>query len=181
MNQREHIQFAAYCLIAVLVTFLLHEFTHWLTGEELGYQMRMSLNRAWPESEKYNDSADYMWISLSGPLFTLAQMTIFSLVMVRILNDFRLFPFVFTPFYMTVLAAIMNIFQLNDLGRVSRYLGMGVAVLPLLFVFAEFMLLYWVVGKCRLSRKSVLVTTFWCMLFSSLLILADQTFKITLI
>jgi hypothetical protein len=60
------------CLIAAILTIPIHEFTHWITGELLGYKMIMTLNSGWPAKGFYDAHWHYTLISAVGPAVTLA-------------------------------------------------------------------------------------------------------------
>ena len=61
------LKYIAYSLIAVILTFLMHEFTHWVMGELLGYEMIMTLNIAYPAKLSYDKDWHYTLISAVGP------------------------------------------------------------------------------------------------------------------
>ena len=52
---------------AVFSSWILHEFGHFLLGNLLGYDMKMSLNRAYPLSGHYDNKWHYEIISAAGP------------------------------------------------------------------------------------------------------------------
>jgi hypothetical protein len=47
------VKYAAITFVAVGVTWLLHEFAHWTTGEALGNSMVMTLNACYPKNGQY--------------------------------------------------------------------------------------------------------------------------------
>ncbi len=177
MSQKEHIQYAVITFLAVLFIFLSHEFIHWITGEVLNYDMVMSLNSAFPADGNYRTPEDYQIVSLSGPILTLLVMILFTFLMVRTRN-YWFFPFVFICFYMTLLSGVFNLFNPNDLGRVSRYIGIGLYTLPLIAVIIQFFIMDFGVKRAGITQKLILITVFWGILFSSILILVNQNFKI---
>ena len=160
--------------------FLSHEGVHWLTGKILGYDMVMTLNTSFPANGKYLSAADYQWISISGPVFTALLMIIFTIIIVKTKNT-ALFPFIFLCFYITLLAGIMNIFNPNDLGRVSRYIGLGIYSLPIAAGIALFFVMDIAVKRGNVSQKIILISVFWGVLFSSVWILLDQNFNIRIL
>ncbi|MCA6073738.1 hypothetical protein [Fulvivirga sedimenti] len=180
MNQKEHIQYAVITFLAVIFIFLSHEFIHWLTGELLQYEMGMSLNSAFPVDSKYRTPGDYQLVSLSGPILTLLEMILFTYLMIKTRN-YWFFPFVFLCFYMTLLSGIFNLFNPNDLGRVSRYIGIGLYTLPAIAVIIQFFIMDYAVKKAGIMQKLILITVFWGILFSSILILVNQNFKIRIL
>ncbi len=165
---------------AVIVSWLIHEFAHWSTGEILGNEMRMTLNKCYPQAGKYAEDWHGTIISAAGPVITLIQAFIFYALLRRSSNKL-LFPFLLTSLYMRTLAGAVSFINLNDEGRVSRDLGLGPFVLPLLVFGILFYLVYSTVTTKRYDTKFITMTTLLIMLFSSILILLDQAFKITVL
>jgi hypothetical protein len=165
---------------AVGFTWLLHEFSHWITGQLLGESLTMTLNACYPKSGRYTEGWHEIIISAAGPAITLVQAVIFYLLLKRGSGK-RLLPFFLTCVYMRLLAGVMNFINLNDEGRISKSLGLGTFTLPLLVVAVLFWLAYDVIKTRRFGTKPVVITTGLIMLFSSVLILADQAFKIKIL
>ncbi|MEI9809245.1 MAG: hypothetical protein WDO16_16040 [Bacteroidota bacterium] len=54
--------------IAVVLSWVLHEFAHWVAGTLLGYEMGMTFNKAFP-ANGYTTDWHYQVISAAGPGF----------------------------------------------------------------------------------------------------------------
>lgn len=173
-------QYILISLVAVLFTWLLDEFSHWLVGTLLGNDMSMTLNASYPNSGSYVGNWDSIIVSAAGPFVTLIQALIFYLLLKSNKNSV-LFPFLLTCLYMGVIAAVLNIINLNDEGRVSRDLKLGVYTLPTIIVCILFYLTYKIIKAKGFSGKLVTLTTLLIMLFSSILVLSDQAFKFKII
>jgi len=167
-------------LAAVVFTWLLHEFSHWATGGLLGDPMVMTLNACYPKSGGYTGSWHEAAISMAGPVVTLTEAVIFYWLLKRSPHKL-LFPFLLTCFYMRLLAGVMNFINLNDEGRVSRWLGMGTFALPVVISGILFYLVYDIVKTRKFSAKLIVLTLLLIMLFSSIIILADQAFKVRIL
>ncbi len=102
------LKYIAYSLIAVILTFLIHECTHWVMGELLGYEMIMTLNKAYPAKLSYDKDWHYTLMSAVGPLITLLQALIIYLIIKRTSRR-NLYPFLFSCFYHN--SQIQNIFN----------------------------------------------------------------------
>ena len=168
-------QYILICLGAVIFTWITHEFAHWFTGEILGYDMTMTLNGV-SSSDPYKSTIHKVLVNASGPLMTLIQAFVFFFILSKHPN-FSLFPFLFTPFYMRFLAGGMNFISLNDEGKIGEALGIGIYTLPIIISAILFILVLMVSKKWVYQRKFIIWTTLLIMLFSSILILADQFFK----
>jgi len=129
------------CAVAVFLSFFLHELAHWATGEILGYKMALTLNSSYPLNEFYFKPWHQMAISAGGPLFTLIQAIAFFFIIKRMHNAL-LYPFLFIPLYMRLLAGVMNLFNLNDEGRIGHELGIGVYTISAIVCTLLFYLVY---------------------------------------
>ncbi len=161
-------------IVAVLFTWLIHEFTHWLVSELLGYDTVMSLNSASAVGGQNPTEFHRAIISISGPVITILQgMITFLFLRSRDWNKY-LYPLLFTAFYMRLLAGFMNFINVNDEGRVSEYLDIGTFTLSILVSGFLFYLVYLISKEYSLNWKFQLATYIIVMVASSLLILTDQ-------
>ena len=117
-QQISWVKYTLITLLAVVFTWLFHEFMHWLTGEALGNKMVMTINSGYPESRQYVSSWHATVVSAAGPVATLVQaIVIYSLVKTR--YNLVLFPFLLTCLYMRTIAGFLNFINPNDEGRVG--------------------------------------------------------------
>jgi hypothetical protein len=167
-------------IISVLATFIFHELAHVAMGEMLGYNMGMTMNAAYPLSGKIDSDMHQNLISAAGPVFTILQ-AIFCYFLLLKGRSLYLYPFLFVPLYMRLLAGVMNGFNPNDEGRISANLQLGTYTLSIIVCLLIGLMVYHVTKKCGLSRKFQLMNFFLAMLFTSILIMANQYFDIKLI
>lgn len=181
MSFQISIKYILTIFISVLFTWILHEFTHWLTSTTLGYDSVMRLN-----SVSYiNPEYVLIWhkniVSASGPLITILQAFIsYKLLYKKQWNSF-IYPYLYVPFYMRALAGIMNMINPNDEGRVSLFLNLGLYTLPILVCVGLFYLVYKTAKYHQIPKKFQIITILSVMCFTSILILGDQILKIQLI
>jgi high-affinity Fe2+/Pb2+ permease len=168
-------------IAAVIITWLIHEFAHWLTSELYGYDTIMNLNgTSQADGQDWIDKHQII-ISASGPIVTILQgLIIFLLLKSRNWNKY-LYPFLFTAFYMRFLAGFMNFINLNDEGRISKFLEIGTFTLPTIVSGLLFYLVYKTSTRNNLNWKFQLTTTLIVMIASSILILSDQFFGIRIL
>ena len=169
-----------YSLLAVVFTFLIHEFAHWTMGEFLGYEMRMTLNTGYPVAGKYEQAWHYTVISAVGPLITLLQ-AIFFYFLIKKYSNRNMYPFLFTTFYITLLSGLLGFRNPNDLGRIGINLNIGLFTLPLIFTILHFALVYKTYKQEKYERKFNVATLLYIILFSSIWILTNQKFKVILL
>lgn len=173
-------KYIAQVLLAVLFTWLIHEFAHWSAGELLGNEMAMTINGGYPLAGKYLSSNHAIVVDAAGPLITLLQAIVFFII-IRKNHNMLLFPFVAICLYMRVIAAFLNVVNLNDEGRISLALGLGTYTIPVLICLALFYLVYVLIRTFRPGKRFTIYTFILIMIFSSIVVLGDQAFKFRLL
>jgi hypothetical protein len=173
-------QYIFFTFIAVVATWLIHELSHWSMGTVLGYDMQLTLNSAITLDGSYSKKWHEIFVRASGPVVTIIQAFIVFILLVK-RPVYTLFPFLFTPFYMRLMASIMNFFNLNDEGNISHDLGIGTYTIPIIISSLLLVLVLIIAKKWAYSKKFIIWTTLLIIIFSSILILADQAFQIKLL
>ena len=177
MSQKIDLHYITALFGVVLLSCFFHEFAHWLTGELLGNDMFMSLNRASPVSGKYIHDWNANIVTISGPTFTILQAIVFYFILDGSKKVY-LYPFLFFPFVYRFFAGLANMFSPNDEGRIGLHLGIGLYTLSiivsalLLFLIVRFSL------KNNLGLKFNLLTFLLCSLALLAVVFADQYFNI---
>jgi FtsH-binding integral membrane protein len=166
--------------LAVLITWLTHEFAHWTAGEILGNTMVMTLNTSYPINSTYGQAWHQHVISAAGPLVTILE-AIIVFFLIRKTGNQLLFPFLLTCLYMRTLAGGMNLINLNDEGRVSQALGLGAFTMPFIVFGILFYITFATIRDQRYHTKLVVITVLLIMVFSSVIILADQMARVVII
>jgi hypothetical protein len=167
-------------MLAVLFSWVLHEFAHWTAGNLLGYNMGMSLNKTFPVNGVFNSDEDYQLISAAGPAITLLQALLVFFLMKKEKTN-RLYPFLFTCFYMRLFATVISFRHLNDEARISNSLVIGTFTLPIIVTAILLLLLYKTSVNKNFTLRFNLFTLGLIILFSSIIILADQFLTIRLL
>jgi hypothetical protein len=167
-------------LAAVALTWLIHEFAHWVTGELLGNQMAMTLNTCNPVSGSYKEDWHKTIISTAGPVVTFFEALVIYFLLQKNYSHL-LFPALLTCFYMRLVAGGISVINPNDEARISETLGLGTFTLPILISSILFYLVYQIVKKRKFTAKQITVAVLLIMLFSSIIILTDQAMKIRLL
>ena len=175
-SQKLSFSYVGWVLIAMLFTWLIHEFTHWFTAYALGYESRMTLNTVSLVKGSYTSEFHNHLVSATGPIITIIQAILVFVLMKKGRLDFRAWPFLFLPFYTRVLAGVMNYINLNDEGRISHALGIGDYTLSILVSAGLGYLMVKTAQREKYGSRFHWVTVLLCMFFSSVLILSDQFF-----
>ncbi len=176
-DQKVTLKYILSGILAVAITWIIHEFAHWLTSELLGYKNTMRLNGTSLVKGQNPSEIERAIISISGPIITILQgAIIFVYLKSRGWNKY-IYPLLFTAFYMRFLAGLMNLIMANDEGRVGQFLGIGTFTLSIIISGLLFFMVYKISRKYKLNWKFQLWTTLVIMSASSLLIFFDQVFK----
>lgn len=166
--------------IAVLLSWILHEFAHWTAGTLLGYEMGMSLNKTFSLSGGFKNNGDYQLISAAGPAFTILEaFVVYWLIRYRKLVV--LYPFLLTCFYMRFFAAVISIRRPNDEAKISAYFSLGTFTLPIIVTAILLLLVYKTSRNNNLSLRFNMLTLGLIIFFSSIIILSDQFLHVRLL
>ena len=179
-DQKINLKYGLVVAVIVLGTWLLHEFSHWLTSESLGYDAFMGLNKVWSRGGQEVNSTHSLLISAAGPLITVLQAAVAFFWLRSRWNKYW-YVVLFTAFYMRFLAGGMNVINLNDEGWISSQLGIGTYTLPLLVTGLLFWMVYRTSKQYQLRWQFQAGLTLLVMVTSSILIMVDQFFRIILL
>ncbi len=166
---------------ALMVTWIIHEFAHWLTGRILGYESVMRLNGTFYKEGENPSDIERTIVSAAGPIITIIQgYACFHLLKA---NEWKkhLYPFLFIPFFMRTVAGMMNAVNLNDEGRISNFLNLGTYTLSIIVCCFLFYLVFVVSKKHKLPWKFQAVTTLLVTLGTTAIIMVDNYFKFHII
>ena len=168
-------------IVGVLFTWVLHEFLHWFTAELMGYESVLRLNSVYPVNKDEQPDWDKIYISAAGPVVTILQALVVFLILKKNRWNKLIYPLLFIPFYMRALAGIINFLNPNDEGRISQFLGLGLYTISIAVSGILLFLVYKISKKYKLNWKFHLWTTLLVLVFSTLLIMLDQLFKIRIL
>lgn len=139
-----------------LAGFVLHEAAHWLAGSLLGYDMRMSLGRAWPAQGAFGSVGDETVVSAAGPTFTVVVAVVGTCIAL-VGKQVWAYTLVFSAVFMRAVAFGVSLFNPNDEARISVTLGWPWWVLPAFVVGLLLMLAVVDSRALRIGWKTHLV------------------------
>jgi len=119
------------------ISYLFHEFGHWIIGEVLGNNMVYSLNYVWPQSGYFIDPSHALYSSIGGPAFTILLSLLFLLIIEKYKTMYA-YPFVFFQMFIRFFALVFGVFEQQDEARISAILGLGaytIATIVFLILF----------------------------------------------
>ena len=114
-----------------VLTYLLHEGAHWITGIGLGYPVKFSLNGV--TSAVPMTASDHILFSLSGPALTVLC-AVAAFVCLRRDHGLTAYAIIYFAFFMRLLAAAVSVLTPNDEARASELLGLGTWTVPAVVV-----------------------------------------------
>ncbi len=173
---------AGYVLVTILIvlfSWLLHECGHYLMGCALGCPMIMTLNSTY-STVGTATQLDSSLIDAAGPLITIIEAFI-GFYLLRRFSDRRLYPIVFVPFFMRLLALGISFRNANDEARIGLALGIGKFTLPVLVSAMLFYLVYRTSVEKGYRPRFQAITAIVTLLVSTGIILLDQALDIVLL
>ena len=135
------------------LTYLFHEFGHWITGEMLGNDMVLSLNNATARSGYYIDQTHDLYISMGGPIFTILQAILF-LVLIEITKSIYAYPFVFFAAFSRFFSIVFGGFSQQDEARISAILDIGTYTIAIVVLLVLFLIVWRTSYSLKLDLKA---------------------------
>ncbi|MCK8522865.1 hypothetical protein M0D21_14905 [Aquimarina sp. D1M17] len=173
MKSLINIKYILITAVAVFLSFIFHELAHYITGETLGYSMKMTLNSVSLVEGEYLPKWHSYLVSSAGPLFTIASAFAFFYIL-RKTGNMYWYPFLFFAFCFRLMAMIVSVFNPNDEARISYWLGLGYWILPLMVCFTLLILLIKASKEQGYSLKFNLINYLLATIFTSAIIATDQ-------
>lgn len=136
------------------LTYLFHEFGHWVGGELFGNDMILGLNYATPRSGYFIKEIHALWSSIGGPAFTIIQALIFGLFAAyfkSILAYSISFFAVFSRFFSIVFGGINQ----QDEARMALFIGVSKYLIAGIVLLILFTILFRVSKKLNFGFKEV--------------------------
>ncbi len=130
----------AFIPIAFL-TYLFHEFGHWLFGELCSNRMTLSLNNAAPTSGHFTDGSAALWSAIGGPLFTILQALIFWLIL-SFTKSVYAYAFMFFAVFSRFFSIVFGGLHLQDEARIASMLDLNKYLPAALVLFLLFLILW---------------------------------------
>ena len=126
MNVDKKILLRLYLLFIPIayISYLFHEFGHWIVGEILGNDMIYSLNYVWPSSGHYLNESHNLFVSIGGPAFTIL-LAVVSLLILEKYSTIYAYPILFFQFVFRFFSLVFGGFSQQDEARISTIMELG--------------------------------------------------------
>ena len=136
------------------LTYLFHEFGHWIVGEMLGNDMVLSLNNATARSGYYIDNAHVLYISMGGPAFTILQAIIF-LAIIEKSKSIYAYPVVFFAAFSRFFSVVFGGFSLQDEARIASMLDISIYAVAIIVLLVLFLIVWRSSYLLKLNLKAI--------------------------
>ena len=136
------------------LTYLFHEFGHWIVGEILGIDMVLSLNNATARSGYYIEKTHNLYISLGGPAFTIIQAIIF-LIIIEKTKSIYAYPFVFFAAFSRFFSVVFGGFSQQDEARISSMLDISIYTVAIIVLLVLFLIVLKSSYSLKLNLKAI--------------------------
>jgi hypothetical protein len=136
------------------LTYLFHEFGHWITGEMLGERMVLSLNNAAPWNGYYAVNTHELYILIGGPAFSILQAIIFWVVIENTKSVYA-YPFVFFAAFCRFFSIIFGGFNLQDEAKISSIMNIGTYTVALIVMLVLFIIVWRSSRLLKLNLKAI--------------------------
>ena len=136
------------------LTYLFHEFGHWIVGEMLGNDMVISLNNSTVRSGCYIAKTHDLYISMGGPVFTILQAIMF-LALIEKTKSIYAYPLVFFAAFSRFFSIVFGGFSLQDEARISSLLGIETYLAAIIVLFLLSLIVWRSSYVLKLNLKSM--------------------------
>lgn len=136
------------------LTYLFHEFGHWVVGELLGNKMLYSLNNVTPLSGSYIHNSDSLLVRVGGPAFTILQAIIF-LIVIEKTKSIYVYPVVFFAGFARFFSIIFGGFNKQDEAYISAMLNIGTYTFAAIVLLILFIIVWRSSAILKLNLKAV--------------------------
>ncbi len=136
------------------VTYIFHEFGHWIFGELLGNNMTVSLNNSAPKSGYFVNDSHSLWSAIGGPFFTIIQALIF-LAITRITKSIYAYSIAFFAVFSRFFSIIFGGINLQDEARIASMLYTNKFIIAAIVLTILFLILWKCNRIIKLNMKVV--------------------------
>ncbi len=156
------------------ITYLFHEFGHWIVGEFLGNDMVYSLNGVWPKTGNFINLSDSLYVSLGGPIFTILQSIIVLIIIEKFITIYA-YPFIFFPVFTRFFTLILGGFSIQDEAKISTILNIGSYTTAIIVLVILLITLLRSSHKLKIGLK---YNCYYMAISTACLLMVIQTYKL---
>ena len=158
------------------LTYLFHEFGHWIVGELFGNKMLYSLNGVSPVSGSYVNETGKLFEAMGGPAFTILQAIIFLIVIQKTKSTYA-YTAVFFAGFVRFFAIFFGGFKLQDEAHISAMLNIGPYTAAAIVLVILFIIVWKGTSLLKLNLKAVGYFTVLSVISILIVIATDKLIK----
>jgi len=136
------------------ITYIFHEFGHWIFGELLGNDMTLSLNNSAPKSGYFINDSHTLWSAIGGPLFTIIQSLIF-LVITWITKSIYAYSIAFFAVFSRFFSILFGGINSQDEARIASMLVTNKYIIAAIVLTILFLILWRCNRIMKLNPKAI--------------------------
>lgn len=136
------------------ITYLFHEFGHWMVGEVFGNSMTFSLNNVAPQSGHFINDSQALWSAMGGPAFTIIQALVFLFITQKTKSIYS-YSIVFFAAFTRFFSLLFGGLSLQDEARISSMLNINQYLVPLIVLLILFLIVERSTRIMNLTMKAV--------------------------
>ena len=136
------------------ITYIFHEFGHWLFGELLGNDMTLSLNNSAPKSGYFINDSHALWSAIGGPVFTIIQALMFLLI-TWITKSIYAYSIAFFAVFSRFFSIVFGGINLQDEARIASMLEWNKYLVAAIVLTILFLILWRSNRIMKLNMKAV--------------------------
>ena len=175
-ESRINLKVALLMIPVAFITYLFHEFGHWIVGELLGNKMLYGLNNVTPLSGNYLRESDGLFVLIGGPAFTILQAIIF-LIVIENTKSIYACPFVFFAGFIRFFAILFGGFKLQDEAHISAMLNIGTYTIAAIVLVILFVIVWRSSYLLKLNLKAVGYYTVLSVIGTLIVLATDNLIK----
>ena len=136
------------------ITYLFHEFGHWMLGELLGNDMTLHLNNSAPKSGYFINESHALWSAIGGPGFTILQAFIFLLI-TWVTKSMYAYSFAFFAVFSRFFSIVFGGINLQDEARIASMLDANKYIIAAIVLTLLFLILWRCNRIMKLNTKAL--------------------------
>jgi hypothetical protein len=136
------------------LTYIFHEFGHWIFGEFSGNDMTISLNNSAPKSGYFMNNSQALWSAIGGPLFTIIQALAFLFVTWKTKSIYA-YSVTFLATFSRFFSIIFGGINLQDEARIAAMMGVSKYLIAAIVLTILFLILWKCSRIMKLTMKAI--------------------------
>ena len=153
-----NLRYIGLIFLVVILSCVIHEFGHYITGTLLGNHMGMTLNRTFPIGGEYQAPWQQVFVDSGGPVLSILQAVVaLALIQWRGGNELS-YLFLIEPVTLRIWPYLVSPLTSQDEARVGEQIGMNPWILPVIVWLILGVLAWFGVRRMNKRTKEIIVS-----------------------